>query len=268
MDYRIDNEILVLKNNTYLINPTDADCFNNFNFQGFFEWSLVLNKKRDALAYFKYLSKNGKPRDYVFLDANYKYEKLTCYFKKDLMGKRITEIGCDKKECTKELIKKFYNTAFQGIEQNFDLTSRMTGKKYSALAYSPSRNFFLMIFRELPLTPDIKNNYISDCKQVADNLNRVSRSEAVITEIKNPFRMSGSRTLKIISAEVAKCLGLIEKDAQVDNNIKLGGLGKSLLTGNRKAFIKKLEPKGIKALKKHRESLPKEKDPIYFMLHK
>jgi len=223
----------------------------------------------DGFVYFKYqVNSKNKPKNYIFLEVNDKYEEITCYRKKDVIGKKITEIIDRKKDCAQELIKKFYRTAINGAEQNFNLSSKLTGKNYSAFVYSPLKNFFAMIFKETPDTTDIQNRYRNDYKKVTDTLNQVCTSQAIITELENPFELKNTRKLGMIPSEVAKYLGIINKNIILKKPTLVTGLNKIILPSDKELPVEKLESGEVNILTKYKDSDKKTKKiDIYFMVN-
>src|SRR3972149_1780727 len=160
MEYLIDNKILILTGKEYFPNFKDNIyyCFDSLNYRGIFNWSMIFNKMRDAFVCFKYqVDSKNKPKDCIFLEANDKYEEMTCYRKKDIIGKKITEIVFRKKDCAQELIKKFYRTAINGTEQNFNLSSKLTGKNLAPFGKIPVKIGVASEQGDLPVTTDIQN---------------------------------------------------------------------------------------------------------------
>jgi len=268
MEYVIDQRVLILSGKGYV--PTFIDknyyCFDCVDFKNIFGWSMIFNKKRDAFAYFKYqVDASHNPKNYIFLTANDKYEEITSYKKEDIIGKKITEIIKTKKDCAQELIKKFYKTAINGEDQNFNLSSKLTGKNYSVLAYSPFKGFFAMIFKAIPDIEDMRVSYMEDYKKVAAILNQVCASQSVITELENPYESKRTRKLGMVSLDLAKYLGIIEKDIKLKESIFATGLKKINLSSDKQLSLKKLESGEVNVLCKYEDDGNKIKNNIYFM---
>ena len=271
IEYLIDDRLLILPEEEYIPNFRDdiLYCFDSIGYQNVFNWSIILNKTSDAFVYFKYqVDSYNKPKDYIFLYANDKYEEITYYRKKDIIGKKITEILYRKKECAHELIKKFYETAINGTEQNFYLSSKLTGKNYSALAYSPLKNLFAITFKETPDTADMKKKYQNYYIKVTDILNQVSTSQAVITELENPYILKNPRKLGMISLDIAKYIGILDKNVKLKKPTLAAGLSKNILSSDKKNSLEKLESRKVNLLSKYKDPDSKiKKNDIYFMIN-
>ncbi|MHB1346052.1 MAG: PAS domain S-box protein [Candidatus Humimicrobiaceae bacterium] len=269
MEYLIDDRVLILSGKGYTPNFTDKNyyCFDYIDCQDVFNWSTIFNKTRDAFVYLKYqLDANHNPKNYIFLAANDKYEQITSYKKEDIIGKKITEIMEHKKDASQELIKKFYKTALCGEEQNFSLSSKLTGKNYSVFVYSPYKNFFAMIFKLTPDISDIQTDYLQDYKKVADILNLVYDSQSVITELENPYESKNTRKLGMVSCDVAKYLGIIDKNIKLKKSTLATGLKKIILPPEKQMTLKKMESKEVNILCRYEDVSNKiKKNDIYFM---
>lgn len=271
MEYLIDDKILILVEKEYTLNIKKNICFfDSLNYSGIFDWRIIFNKMLDGFVYFKYIvdSKN-MPKDYVLVGANDKYEELTGYKKIDVIGKKVTEIVGGKKDYAQELIKKFYKTAMNGIEQHFNLFSKFACKNYFVFVYSPLKNYFAIIFKEIPDSVDMQKKYRNNYKKITNILNLVCTSKAVIIELENPIKIENTKKLGIISSEVAKYLGLVDKNTTLKNSTLISGLNKIILPLNKKLSIKKLESEEVNKLSKYEDfqNITKKLN-IYFMVSK
>lgn len=271
-EYLIEDKVLILTEKEYVPNFKDdvRYCFDYLNYQNVFNWNIIFNKMNDAFVYFKYQTDfNNRPKDYIFLEANDKYEEITCYRKKDIIGKKITEILDRKKDTAQELIKKFYKTAINGEEQNFNLSSKLTGKDYSAFAYSPLKSFFAITFKETPDTADMKKRYQNYYIKVTDILNQVCTSQAIITELENPYKLKNTRKLGMISLDIAKYLGILDKNIRFKKPILVTGLNKIILSSDKNFSLEKLKSRKINMLSKYEDPDKKIKNiDIYFMINR
>ena len=269
MEYLIDDRVLILSGKGCAPNFSDKNyyCFDCVDYQDTFNWRMIFNKKRDAFVYFEYLlGASNNPENYIFLMANDKYEEITSYKKEDIIGKKITEILEHKRDAAQELIKKFYKTAVNGEEQIFSLSSKLTGKNYSVLAYSPCKNFFAMIFKATPDITDMQADHQHDYKKVADILNQVYASQSVITELENPYESKNTRKLGMVSCDVAKYLGIVDKNIKLKKSTLATGLTKIILPSEKQLSLKKLESEEVNILCKYEDIGNKtKKNDIYFM---
>ncbi|SDF29536.1 PAS domain S-box-containing protein [Methanolobus vulcani] len=90
---------------------------------------------------------NGKPIDYIFLDANESFEKHTGLNVNDIIGKPITEVLPGVEEST--LINTYGNVVLTGTPTNFETFSPSLNKHYSINAYKVDKNCFATVFQDV-----------------------------------------------------------------------------------------------------------------------
>lgn len=95
------------------------------------------------------LDPEGSPCDYVFLEVNEAFERLTGLSAGDILGRRVTEIVPGIAEDPFDWIGKFGEVALTGTPLRFEACSRHLKKWYSVSAFSPHRGFFAVTFSEV-----------------------------------------------------------------------------------------------------------------------
>jgi PAS domain S-box-containing protein len=92
---------------------------------------------------------NGKPVDYVFLEANPAFERLTGFMKKDIIGRRVTEVIPGIERDPADWIGVYGRVAETGKEIEFEQYSEHIGKWFTVLAYSPMKDHFAVTFADI-----------------------------------------------------------------------------------------------------------------------
>jgi PAS domain S-box-containing protein len=95
------------------------------------------------------LDKAGKPTDYVFLEVNDAFETLTGLKKKDLIGKRVTEVIPGIETDPADWIGLYGKVAVTGEPQRFESYSESLNRWYSVVAYSPKKDHFATVFEDI-----------------------------------------------------------------------------------------------------------------------
>ena len=109
----------------------------------------LFKKMRSGAAYHRILLDNkGKPVDYEFLDINRAFTRLTGLKRKDVIGKKVTEIIPDIKDSETDWIAVYGSVALSGESTVFDAYLESLQKHYKITAYSPQKEFFIAIFEE------------------------------------------------------------------------------------------------------------------------
>jgi len=90
---------------------------------------------------------SGKPADFVYLDVNKAFEKLTGL--KDVVGKRVTEIIPGIRELSPEVFEIYGRVAMTGRPEKFELYFRPLSAWLSVSAYSIEKYHFTAIFEDV-----------------------------------------------------------------------------------------------------------------------
>ncbi len=104
----------------------------------------------NGLAYHKIVTdKNGKPVDYIFLEVNNAFERLTGLKRPDVVGKRVTEVLPGIENDPADWIGKYGNVALTGAESRFEQYGASLDKWYSVSSFSPVKDYFVTIFEDI-----------------------------------------------------------------------------------------------------------------------
>jgi len=235
MEYIIPKELVVISSKPLHSSvKRDLGSYESI-FKGHpFSSRIVFNKKRDGFVHYRYFSHKVQD-NYIYLDINKKYEKLTGFSGKDVIGKYVTEVAGKNKEYAQELIKKFYRTAEKGEVQFFDLYSPIVKKQYSIFCYSPKKHFFTLFFNEKNDSWVLENR--NDAKKVFEAINRAGSQDSVILEKEHPLDGNRYKKVKIVSLNTAEELG-IAKNIHEHHNYSIIELGKETVVPDaKKKFI-------------------------------
>jgi len=95
-----------------------------------------------------------KPCDYVFLEMNRMFEKLTGLKRKDTIGKRVTEVIPGIEKDPADWIRKYGKVALSGKPVQFESYSKTRKRWFCISAFSPRKGYCAVIFSD-----------ITDCKR-------------------------------------------------------------------------------------------------------
>ncbi len=95
------------------------------------------------------LNKKGKLVNYVFLEVNSAFEQLTDLKRKNLIGKKVTEVLPGIEKDPADWIGKYGKVALTGQEIRFEQYAQSLDKWYSVLAFSPQKDQFATIFKDI-----------------------------------------------------------------------------------------------------------------------
>ncbi|HTY74812.1 MAG TPA: ATP-binding protein [Candidatus Nanoarchaeia archaeon] len=101
----------------------------------------------NGFAYCKVLNdEKGHAVDFVYLEANDAFEKLTGLKKLDVIGKKATKVFPNIKELNPELIEAYGRVAETGKSERFEVQFKPLGIWLEITTYSPKRGYFAAIF--------------------------------------------------------------------------------------------------------------------------
>ena len=98
----------------------------------------------DGFAYCKMFFEDGKPQDFVYLDVNDAFERLTGL--KNVIGKKVTEVIPGIKESNPELFEIYGRVALTGNPERFETYVDSLGIWFSISVYSTEREHFVAVF--------------------------------------------------------------------------------------------------------------------------
>jgi PAS domain S-box-containing protein len=103
-----------------------------------------------GFAYHKIIQdEDGKPVDYVFLEVNDDFAKLTGLKREDILGKRVTEVLPGIEKDPADWIGIYGKVALTGEPVRFENYSQNLKKWYSVSAYSPAKGYFAAAFDDI-----------------------------------------------------------------------------------------------------------------------
>lgn len=118
------------------------------------------NSMPDGFAYHKViLDRDEKPIDYVFLEVNPAFEKLTGLKKQDVIDKKVTEVIHGIKKDPADWIGKYGEVAITGKEARFEDYSVYLKRWYSIAAYSPRKGYFVVIFNDITARKTVEGTF-------------------------------------------------------------------------------------------------------------
>lgn len=95
------------------------------------------------------LDGKGRPVDYLFLEVNSAFEKQTGLDRKNIIGKRITEVLPGIENDPSDWIGRYAEVALTGKAVRFESYSENLKKWYSIIAYSSEKGLFATVFKDI-----------------------------------------------------------------------------------------------------------------------
>jgi diguanylate cyclase (GGDEF)-like protein/PAS domain S-box-containing protein len=99
----------------------------------------------EGFAYCKMLfDRRGRPIDFVYLDVNGAFEKLTGLA--NVVGKRFTEVVSGAQDSQPELFERYGRVALTGMPERFEIEIKALGMWFSISAYGAGKECFVATF--------------------------------------------------------------------------------------------------------------------------
>jgi PAS domain S-box-containing protein len=119
----------------------------------------------NGFAYCKILNnEKGGPADFVYLEVNDSFEKLTGLKKSEVIEKKVTELFPNIRELNPGLIETYGRVAETGKSEQFELYFKPLENWLAITAYSPKKGYFVAVF-----------DNITEQKQVSQRLEEHSQ---------------------------------------------------------------------------------------------
>ena len=121
------------------------------------------------------VNKEGEPVDYVFLEVNAAFERLTGLRRSDIVGKKVTGALPGTEDDPADWIGRYGRVALTGQEIRFEQYSRAIGRWFSVLAFQPSTGQFATVFEDITERKDAEEAR----DRLEDQLRQAQKMEAV-----------------------------------------------------------------------------------------
>ena len=92
---------------------------------------------------------NNVPVDYLFLEVNSAFEKMTGLRRQDIIGKKVTEVISGIRESEFDWIGEYGKIVVDGTSFTTEQYSESLNRWYSLSAYSPEYGYFAVIFEDI-----------------------------------------------------------------------------------------------------------------------
>lgn len=104
----------------------------------------------NAFAYCKIVTDSvGKPVDWVYLDVNDAFERVTGFKREVVIGKRASQLHIAEQTDSEDWVGKYGHVAVTGEPTRLEGYSQSFGKWLNVSTYSPKKGFFVSIFEDI-----------------------------------------------------------------------------------------------------------------------
>ncbi|MGO8805452.1 MAG: PAS domain S-box protein [Candidatus Bathyarchaeia archaeon] len=114
------------------------------------QFDMFFDKMLDGFSYHRIaVDKAGKPVDYVFLEVNHAFEKMTGLKREKIIGKKVTDVLPGIEKDPADWIGVYGKVALTGEPVQFENYAAPLGTWYRVIAYSPEKGYFVALFENI-----------------------------------------------------------------------------------------------------------------------
>ncbi len=147
---RLDDEGNILQTEAFFIDITERKKTEESLRQSEEKYRALFVNMLNGYAYCKIiLDEKNKPIDFVYIEVNDAFERLTGLKKEDVVGKRVTEAISGLEEAHSELFEVYGRVALTGKEEVFDIDFKPLNMWLHISVYSPRKGYFVAIFENI-----------------------------------------------------------------------------------------------------------------------
>ncbi len=129
-------------------------------------YRLLIEHLPDAFAYHQIIvDDHGRPVDYVFLEINSAFEEMTGLKRKEIIGKKVTEILPGIENTEFDWIGTYGKVAISGKATRFESFSEPLGRWYDVSAYSDEPGYFVAVFHNTTSHKQLEKSIIENKKR-------------------------------------------------------------------------------------------------------
>ncbi|MCF7947937.1 MAG: PAS domain-containing protein, partial [Spirochaetia bacterium] len=92
---------------------------------------------------------NGTPVDYIFLDVNSEFERLTGLWRRDILNESVLKVLPKLQEGEFDWVKYYGEVAQHGESRSYEHYSAPLERHYKVDVYSPQKEYFVTIFSDI-----------------------------------------------------------------------------------------------------------------------
>ncbi len=114
------------------------------------QFDMFFDRMLDGFAYHKIVvDKSGKPIDYIFLEVNEPFERMTGIKRERILGKKVTDVLHGIEKDPADWIGVYGRVALTGEPVQFENHAGPLGKWFKISAYCPKKGHFVALFEDI-----------------------------------------------------------------------------------------------------------------------
>lgn len=174
-------------------------------------YSKLFNARTNGVAHCQVITnEKGKPIDYIILQVNNAYESITGIKKKDIEGRRATEVFPGIEYFAYDYIGNYGKVALEGSELNIEVFFETLQQWLSIYVYSPGYGEFTAIFTDVTRRKETE----AKLKETLDNLENLVKERT--SELEEAYKSLKDSEKGLAEAQKMSHIGNWEWDVVTD----------------------------------------------------
>ena len=198
------------------------------------KYNSLFENMLNGFAYNQIITKDEKTVDFVFLRTNKAFERLTNLQRKDIIGKRVTQIP-EINDANPEFMELCGQVALTGESNVFEMYFETLEKHFSITVYSEEKGYFATIFEDISqrkmveealkeserryrtIIENLQDAYLRGDKE--GRIEMASPSAASMYRFKSPQEMKGISSVSLYKypEDQEKIIEKLESEGKVEN---------------------------------------------------
>ncbi len=164
------------------------------------DYRALFENMLDGLAYCKMVFEDKRPVDFVYLDVNKAFEKLTGL--KDVIGRRVTEVIPGIRESNPKLFEVYGRVAATGSPETLEIYIDPLAKWFSVSVYSPEKGYFIATFDNITEHKHAESEARANARR-NELLSRVSKAVSSSLDLATLAEKSLEATIEALNLDAA-----------------------------------------------------------------
>ncbi|MBI5676421.1 MAG: PAS domain S-box protein [Nitrospirae bacterium] len=153
------------------------------------------------------LDASGKPCDYIFLEINEAFERLTGLKGKDIIGRRVTEALPGIEKDPTDWIGKYGKVALTGKPVQFESFAEPLKKWFSLSAFSPYKGYFAVTFTDITARKQAEQEIVRSQEEWERTFDSVPDMIAILDNKHRIMRVNRAMAAQL-GLKPEECVGL------------------------------------------------------------
>ena len=165
------------------------------------QFDMFFDKMLDGFAYHRIIvDKSGKPVDYVFLEINHVFEKMTGLKRERIIGKRVTEVLPSIENDPADWIGVYGKVALTEKPVQFENYNEALDKWFKVATYCPEKFYFVALFEDITESKRAEEKYRRLFEEAMDAIFLADAKTGLIIDCNNA-------ALKMVGCEKSEIVG-------------------------------------------------------------